>query len=157
MPARGPMSNVNTALRSPFGSRPIWTELGAPARNTTSHSLMPSATPPPSNAAASAAGAAGAVTWLPGAGAGAGAIAGGGQDPLLLTRSFAVIGRCRCFDSCNSEKVYPPLRPLTSSGLANQAWGLLQSTSAQPESASAVASAASTPQQLVRSCTPAVP
>ena len=37
-----------SAVRSPFGALPSWTELGWPARCTTSHSVMPSATPPPS-------------------------------------------------------------------------------------------------------------
>ena len=112
------------AVRSPFGFWPIWTELGCPARNTTSHSLMPSATAVPSNASVPAAGAAASVADAPGADApgamgpvgavgtaGAAAattcVAGGGdgQAPLLLTRSFAVIGRWRCLLSYSSENV----------------------------------------------------
>src|SRR5215469_3037830 len=104
MPGRGPLLYVNTALRSPFGFLPICTALGAPARNTTSHSLMPSATPPLNNVPASLATGAGAA-WLAAAGAGADGTAGGGQEPLAATRSLAVIDRRRSLLSCKSENV----------------------------------------------------
>src|SRR6516165_9877510 len=55
MPGRGPLLNVRTAVRSPLGFFPIWTALGAPARNTTAHSLMPSAMPSPNKALVSVA------------------------------------------------------------------------------------------------------
>src|SRR5262252_10866869 len=106
MPGRGPLLNVRTAARAPFGFFPIWTALGAPARNTTSHSLMPSAMPPPNKELVSAA--AGALPgWLDAAapGAGAAAAAGGGHEPFAATRSLAMIGWVRALDSWSSENV----------------------------------------------------
>src|SRR5689334_12516132 len=94
MPGRGPLLNVRTTLRSPFGLLSICTALGAPARNTTSHSLMPSATPPPNRVPASVA-AGVAAAWLVALGAAAGCTAGGGHEPFAATRSLAVIGRRR--------------------------------------------------------------
>src|SRR5262249_56407035 len=102
MPGRGPLLNVRTAARAPFGFFPIWTLLGAPARNTTSHSLMPSAMPPPSNALVSV-GAGALSAWFTAA-AGAGCTAaGGGHEPFSPTRSLAAIGGARALDSCTSE------------------------------------------------------
>src|SRR5262249_7280155 len=99
MPGRGPLSNVRTAVRSPFGFFPIWTLLGAPARNTTSHSLMPSAMPPPNKALVSVA--AGALpVWFAAAAAGACCSGGGGgHDPLAATGSLVVIAGARALDS----------------------------------------------------------
>src|ERR1700751_1999533 len=94
MPGRGPLLNVRTAVRSPFGFLPILTAFGAPARNTTSHSLMPSEMPPPNKVLVSVA--AGAPPgWLAAAPAGTGCTAGGGHEPFAATRSLAVIGRLR--------------------------------------------------------------
>src|SRR6478609_10315153 len=50
-----PARYLITTLRSPFSSAPILMLLGAPARRTTWHSVMPSATPPPNTGAAAAA------------------------------------------------------------------------------------------------------
>src|SRR6516165_7083930 len=106
MPGRGPLLNVRTAARAPFGFFPIWTLLGAPARNTTSHSLMPSAMPPPSNALVSVGAGALPAGLAAATAAGAGCTAaGGGHEPFAATRSLAVIGWGRALDSCSAESV----------------------------------------------------
>src|ERR1700728_310897 len=101
MPGRGPLSKVRTAVRSPLGLLASWTLLGAPARQTTSHSLMPSATPSPSNEALSEA----TIGAAPGFGVAATGAAGGGEQlPFAAMRSLAVTGRS-CLVCCVSEKV----------------------------------------------------
>src|SRR3984885_15268266 len=103
MPGRGPLSKVRTAVRSPLGLLPSWPLFGAPARQPTSHSLMPSATPSPSNEALSGAITGGAAGF--GVGTAATGTAGGDEQlPFAAMRSLAVIGRS-CLACCVSEKV----------------------------------------------------
>src|SRR5437764_10110527 len=81
MPARGPVFQVTTATRLPAASLERLTLEGAPMPRTTSHSVWPSATVPPTGAV---------VDALASAGPGGGAIPG--QAPSALTRSSAPTG-----------------------------------------------------------------
>src|SRR6185312_11143378 len=83
MPARGPLRHVITATRRPAASLERLTLEGAPMPRTTSHSVWPSATVPPTGAAA-------VVDALASAGPGGGAMPG--HAPSALTRSSATTG-----------------------------------------------------------------
>src|SRR5439155_24416212 len=81
MPARGLRDQLMTATRSPRALLEILTFGGAPMPRTTSHSVWPSATVPPTGAV---------VDALASAGPGGGAMPG--QAPSALTRSSALTG-----------------------------------------------------------------
>src|SRR3954462_6661152 len=116
MPARGPVVQVTTATRLPAASPERLTFEGAPMPRTTSHSVWPSATVPPTGAGVEALASAGPAGAMP------------EQAPSALTRSSAPTGRSGVSGGDSIEMLLMNRRL----GLLNH-WASLDNRSVPPE------------------------